>query len=449
MKRFTPFLSSPAYIWLLAALTAAANFFSLELPVYTLFAAIGIAISLWGRDYLGLMPIVIFCYIVPSAANNPGGSRDSIFFWEKGGWYLAVLGAAFALSVTVRIFRNPGPFFRKSRKLLPGIGLLGAAYALSGLGYGDYKSLALQNLTFAAIQLAAVGAGYFFFCGAVSWKKAPRDYFCHLGLAVGTVVLGELLALYAGGQVIQNGQIHWAKLTTGWGIHNNIGVLLAMMIPFPFYFARTGGWKYHLWAGTFLAGVCLTCSRSSILFGGLCYAVCLGWTLAQSPRPGKVVLCYGMTAAVLGVLLWQPALGLFQKLLEKGFHASNRDVLYAEGLKQFAKYPLLGGSFYAIDYPMIEWSTVGDFSKVFPPRWHNTWVQLAASCGLAGLGSYLFHRIQTVRLFLRRRSRENWTLALSLGVLLGGSLLDCHFFNVGPVLFYSMALAWAENSPQV
>ena len=30
-------------------------------------------------------------------------------------------------------------------------------------------------------------------------------------------------------------------------------------------------------------------------------------------------------------------------------------------------------------------------------------------------------------------------------VLLVCSLLDCHFFNLGPVLLYSMGLAFAEN----
>ena len=43
---------------------------------------------------------------------------------------------------------------------------------------------------------------------------------------------------------------------------------------------------------------------------------------------------------------------------------------------------------------------------------------------------------------------EHTFLAISLGVLLGTALLDCHFFNVGPVLFYSMALAFAEKLPE-
>ena len=40
---------------------------------------------------------------------------------------------------------------------------------------------------------------------------------------------------------------------------------------------------------------------------------------------------------------------------------------------------------------------------------------------------------------------EKSFIGLSILVLLLTSLLDCHFFNIGPVLFYSMALAFAEK----
>ena len=33
-------------------------------------------------------------------------------------------------------------------------------------------------------------------------------------------------------------------------------------------------------------------------------------------------------------------------------------------------------------------------------------------------------------------------------MLLLCSLLDCHFFNIGPTLFYSMALAFGEHCPR-
>ena len=51
----------------------------------------------------------------------------------------------------------------------------------------------------------------------------------------------------------------------------------------------------------------------------------------------------------------------------------------------------------------------------------------------------------TVILLLRKPSRENGFIACSVIVLLITSLLDCHFFNLGPVLFYSATLAFAER----
>jgi O-antigen ligase len=91
------------------------------------------------------------------------------------------------------------------------------------------------------------------------------------------------------------------------------------------------------------------------------------------------------------------------------------------------------------------WADLDSFVNVFPGRWHNTVVQLLASCGIVGLAAYLFHRVQTVRLFLQNRTVENVYIAISILALLGMSLLDCHFFNIGPAMIYSCMLAFAEN----
>jgi hypothetical protein len=55
--------------------------------------------------------------------------------------------------------------------------------------------------------------------------------------------------------------------------------------------------------------------------------------------------------------------------------------------------------------------------------------------------------VQTIRLFWRKRQRNMTFLGISLISLLLMSLLDCHFYNVGPALFYSAALAFAEKCP--
>jgi hypothetical protein len=128
---------------------------------------------------------------------------------------------------------------------------------------------------------------------------------------------------------------------------------------------------------------------------------------------------------------------------------SKRDLLFINGMKQFRQYPIFGGTFFPQgEYVPRDWAELEAFSSFFPPRWHNTLVQIAASCGIVGLAAYVIHRIQTVRLFLRHRNTENLFIAIYIVALLVAGLLDNHFFNVGPVLVYSMALAFAENIDQ-
>ena len=142
----------------------------------------------------------------------------------------------------------------------------------------------------------------------------------------------------------------------------------------------------------------------------------------------------------------QELMEIFALFIEEIFIMSERDNLVGYGLKQFRTHPIFGGSFFPQgEYVPWDWSTSEAFSSFFPPRWHNTIIQVLASCGIVGLACYLFHRFQTVRLILVKRSTEKTFIGLFMASLLLCSLMDCHFFNVGPTLFYSMALAYAEN----
>ena len=95
---------------------------------------------------------------------------------------------------------------------------------------------------------------------------------------------------------------------------------------------------------------------------------------------------------------------LFQEMLWHKLNPFGRDEGYVAGWKQFLNHPILGGSFYPIDYPLFTWATSGEFISFFPPRWHNTVIQVLASCGIVGMIGYSFHRLQTLWLFLHRLS---------------------------------------------
>jgi O-antigen ligase len=251
--------------------------------------------------------------------------------------------------------------------------------------------------------------------------------------------------------VVVNGVINRDFIYTGWGIHNNLGFLLAMMIPSAFFLAAKyrRGWIGTVVGSVFLIFVFLTCSRSSILGGCLVYGLCVGLMLhyAKNRRHNTIALVIVLSASALIILLFHDSLYLlFSDLLQMGADPSHRNLIYAEGLKLFADKPILGNSFFSPGYQPWDWATLDGFSSVFPPRWHNTVIHLLASCGIVGLLAYCFHRWQTIRLFLDKACKENNFLGCSVLVLIACSLLDCHFFNIAPVLIYSMILTVAEFS---
>ena len=443
------FLTSPIYIAVVVLSAFLSNAFSLELPVYTLYALAVAYICVKGHDLLPLIPIVVCCYIAPSLCNNPGRNEQSVFAGGQG-IYLVCLAALIGVSVIWRIVHNRKMFFRKKYRLLPGMLLLSAAYLLGGIGSKDYAQNAPQSIFFALLQALALILPYLLIAGNVDWDTARQDYLAWTGFGVGCLLVLQVGWIYCTSDVIINGVIERANIYTGWGMYNNIGALLAMMIPFPFYLAT----KYHKgWIGSvigsfFLVGVLMTCSRASILCGGAIYFACVILMLyyANNRRSNTMaVMIFGGIVTLVFLVFNRPLVHLFSSLLDRGLDPSSRDIIYANGLKIFHKYPIFGDSFFTQEYSVWEWSTSESFTSFFPPRWHNTFVQLLTSCGVVGLVAYLVHRAQTVVLLLSRPSKEKVFIIMSLIALLSTSLFDCHFFNIGPVLFYSMALAFAEN----
>jgi len=158
------------------------------------------------------------------------------------------------------------------------------------------------------------------------------------------------------------------------------------------------------------------------------------------------VIHIGALASVaFGVLFLEDEfLNLFRVFGEIGLESSARLRIYEIGWNQFKRFPIFGGSFFPVDITIYSWSSSENFISMFPPRWHNTFVQLLATGGITCLIAYGYHRVQTFRLFLRDFSDEKLFAALSILALLLTSMLDCHFFNIGPVLLYSAILAVVE-----
>lgn len=453
LQRINRFLRTPQYIALVMLLAAISNIFSLELVVYGVYVALVAYICVLGDDLLPLIPVVACCYVAPSVQNNPGREENSVFFTGHGGNVIVFYAVVIAAALVYYLIRNRKQYLSRKYALLTGMLALSAAYLLSGIGSDFYPAAIRQNLLFALVQGCALELPYLLIAGGVKWENARKDYFGWVGFCLGILILVQEGWIYCTAGVVTGGAIERRLVYTGWGMHNNIGSLLATMIPFAFYIAikYRKAWIGAVVAAAFLGGVVLTCSRTSMVLGMAAYAVGLLLMLHdKNNRKQTTIILVGIACGLvlMFALFYEQMMQLFSDLLRRKLNLSGREEIYEEGWRQFLEQPIFGNTFFTVRY-FDPWSTVSAFTDFFPSRWHNTFIQLMASCGCVGLVAYIFHRVQTVKLFVKNRSKESLFIGCAALVMLACSLMDCHFFNIGPVLVYSMSLAFAENSHKI
>ena len=71
---------------------------------------------------------------------------------------------------------------------------------------------------------------------------------------------------------------------------------------------------------------------------------------------------------------------------------------------------------------------------------------MMASCGTVGLVAYLWHRVETIRLVIKKRSKYALFIGLSIAALVLCSLLDNHLFNLYPTFMYTVLLVSLEKT---
>lgn len=466
VQAINQYLVSPWGLCTLGLFTLLSYVFALEMALYTVIVIGVIYVCVFGDDLLPILPLFVLCYVSPHAGNNPAKKEESIFLSGNGGVYLVCILSVAFLFILCRIIldKNMGlkRLFTKRRALLIGFLVLGLAYMLSGIGSDKYAETFWKNLLFGFLQFISLFLLYFLFSVAVDWTKAKKEYFFWTGLVMGIVVLGELAHIYCTQNVIENGVIERGAIYAGWGIYNNIGAMITLAIPCAMYLAveNKHGYVFITLSVLLLVGVIMSCSRASVLVAILVFLVgnvMLAVTMKYKWNMLALVVLLGV-GALIGVCCFSEELTkLFMKVPdvfnpsvggEIIFNDSNRFEVYTEGWKSYLKFPIFGDSFYPSGY--LPWQVTGveEYEKFFPPRWHNTVIQLLASCGTVGIVAYLFHRIQTIVLVAKKRSAVTAFLVLSILALLAMSLLDCHMFNIGPGFFYSMALTFLEFLPR-
>ena len=455
------FFRSGWFAGVVVILMACSELFGAEIAVIYCYLAFGLLIALLCDDMLPIVPMVACGYMLFSAQNNPGKFPDSLFGRAEG---QLALFYAIALVVVILIGRLVSMLLQGGRrgvpKLLWGFLALGAAYLLSGLFSPYYDG---RTALMGFVQIAALCGFYFYFYFTVRWENVPRGYLPLVVTAVGAGLLAEIAGMYFNPGVIgPDGSIDRAHLYTGWGIYNNVGCMMAMCMPAPVWFAlkKKHGWAFTILNTVYYLGALLTQSRGTMLFATLVYLACVVVTLVGAKKGARrqhvIVYAAVLAAAAVGIFLFREQVAdLFASVISQGFNDSARFDTWRACWQRFLEYPVFGVGFYKTPGTVLtENGMLTEFVDGTPEgmflalRSHNTCFQLIATGGAVALAAYLFHRIQTLVLCLRRPNAEKIVALLCIFSLLLTSLTDCHMFNMGPGLLYSILLVFSEKSPQ-
>ncbi len=457
------FLCTPWYMLCVALIMAASNIFSLEFMAFYVYMAIVVYVTLFAPDCFPIAPMCCCGYMLFSAQNNPASEYgETMFSTRENVVQFVVIAAIIGVSLIAR-FIFEARYVRRERKGKPaltwGFFLLGIVYLLSGAFTPDYGG---KQLAYAALQILSLCITYFYFYYTVDWEKRKAGDAAAMFSAVGVGLFLEIIGLYLQPTImeaIQTNTFERLMLETGWGVYNNVGGMMIMLMPAPFYFAATKKHPlpYLMLGSLFMLGTILTQSRGSILMGSVVYLLCCIATLIYLPKHHRwravigLFLIFVIAVLLLGVVYFaQEGLGI--SVLSFGIELTDdngRYKIYRFGIEQFLESPFLGTGWYATVARVYQhgWQNIPD-SFFIPPRYHNTVIQLLATGGIVALAAYAFHRIQTMKLFFRNPTAKKTFLGLCIFAHLLASLLDCNFFNLGPGLTYGLMLLFAEMLPE-
>ena len=333
--------------------------------------------------------------------------------------------------------------FTKS-KLFWGYILLCGAYLFNGaLNFDEYV---FGNIVFALIQIVSLGFIFFIFHINLNVDKSTLKYVFYVLYLTSILITLQVFISFISGQVeFQNGEIIKESLLFGWGMWNNIGGLLAFLLPVHFYFAscqKKYGYIFYITGVISYLAIVLSLSRSSLLVSTLMIVLCaiISCFFGENKKTNRIITASIALLGIIGVIvLWDKISNILGDYLSRGFSDNGRFEIYRKGLRNFADNPIFGGGFHSVK------AQDHTFIKFLPDRYHNTVIQMMGTCGIVGLLAYLFHRVQTVILFLKKKATSTLFLGICVASLLLTSMLDNHFFNIYPAFIYSAILVIVDK----
>ncbi len=435
-------------------------------PVFVMLSALifhCLAWDIWGFLFLGafaifinlscdnIRPLLSIAFCIPfvvSTQNTPGYANSG---WE--GYYtrseviitLVVLSSLVLLSFIARIFIQKGfkENVKKSSLILGFIGLV-PCYLLAGLFSNYYE---FNNFLCAIIM---VGFHTVFYIFVFPTLKEGDDNFIYLArvcVLTALLIVFEIAHLYLLKYEIGTPLINkWkSQIVIGSLASNPTGGLIVITLPFFFYLTlkERWGYVYYILSIICMVAVYFTLSRGALLLGVPTFLVgsILVCIFGKNKNPCRTIFIALILLGLIGLyFLFKNGYveRLFQFFIDSKFSDNGRFEMWGDHFEYLKNYPIFGAGFsaYMIEKG-LEW--------IYIALAHNTIVQIITSCGIVGTLLFLFHRYQTVKLFVKNYNIEKIFIAFSLLNLIGIGMFDPTFFFPQFAIIYTFLLCFAER----
>ena len=334
--------------------------------------------------------------------------------------------------------------FRKRTRLTWFILPLSVALLCNGIFAEGY---ALINLTYSLAVVFVWFFLYLFFRFGLSSGEETVRYFAVVCQWTAILLLLELVYVFITRDVLVDGIIVEGRIFFGWGINNNYGAAMTILLPPLFYLASTrkNGWIQFLLIVASFAAIVLSMCRAALLVGTVILLCGFIAGCFCGANRGLFRLLLGvscLTGIAIFFVLRTQIMDTFSFLFNIGFSDEGRFDLWRGGIQIFLRYPVFGGGFNAVSYNELFHSWAG---SGMPGMLHNTVVELFCVSGAFGGVSYLAYRARTIQLVLWRMNAKRFFLGLMVAAIVGVGMLDNPMFNFYPTFFTTVALVLIEH----
>lgn len=394
--------------------------------------ASGLAVSLLTFLKKNVYWLFVFVSFIPFVFAHP-------FDANTVPWALYVAGAFTILGIIATMIRmrlkwKIGPFFF-------GLAALGASCLLGGFGKWEYyfwPQLVIVSLV--------VGGILFLYIFLTSMPRISLRKFAWIMVALGLFISFQSMTYWLSSPNIKEALLT-KQLTAGWGISNNIAVILLLLLPFLFYFMLTyRKWKsllFMLLAVGEMGIIGLSYSRGGIaamLFMTiLAYIYC---AIKTKERKWFFLTSSAILLVIIALFLvfrfcYPGAFQRFTKLLFSRLEGLNgRIPIYKAFLRAMKKNFMFGnglfGPFYfSVDVPQgaYQWG-------------HNTLLHTFYTLGLTGILAIFYHFYEKYN-YLWKTRKSLFSVVVFLSFFGSGlyGLIDISYFFINYMVLFILILS--------